>query len=291
MIALDPADAAAFRDVVARLPAAEQARVAALADGAATAAAQAASHWRFEQPADAADALLAGDDTHRRALVAHWALQLPERYAPLNLPASVLAELPGAVTRLARFLIEAIGSYDPDYWAKDVRFVLGLTVPCGAQAVDLSARIGPGEVLRHVRAGRGTGATRAYLAARGWGCWLQIHTESRHLIDFNEAGFDACYRRIADLLESRPAMRGMMGASWFYDPPLREISPRLAYLQERPLAAGAFLIHQGTADLYTERATATSPTRKALVEAGQYTPRSWILAWPRAALIRWARSG
>ena len=27
---------------------------------------------------------------------------------------------------------------------------------------------------------------------------------------------------------------------------------------------------------------------KALIEEGRYVARSWIVAWPRAALIRWA---
>ena len=35
-------------------------------------------------------------------------------------------------------------------------------------------------------------------------------------------------------------------------------------------------------------AATTSPTRAALIEAGEYTARSWIVAFPRAALIKWA---
>ncbi len=56
------------------------------------------------------------------------------------------------------------------------------------------------------------------------------------------------------------------------------------------MANGAFLVHQGTSPLYTERCTQTSQTRRDLVANGLYTPRSWILAWPRAALMRWAES-
>jgi hypothetical protein len=276
-----------------------RARVEWAADAGEAMALQAAQHWDFNAPAAAADSALrrgeaAEGDPHaldelRRALVARWALDLPARLARLNLPPEVLALYPQALAILAQTLT-APGPYDPDHWAKDVRLVLGLTVPCGAQLVDLHARIGPGEVLRHAVQRSDPLTPLRYLAATGRGPWAQIHTEQRHLDDFNPAGWDACYVRIARLLERRPELRGMMGSSWFYDPPLRGISPRLAYLQERPLQNGAFLVHQGTGPLYTERATQTSPTRRKLVEAGEYTPRSWILAWPRAAMIRWAQS-
>ena len=80
----------------------------------------------------------------------------------------------------------------------------------------------------------------------------------------------------------------MIGSSWFYDPPLETISPRLAYLRLNPLKGGAFIIHQGPAPIHSERASASSPTRKALIESGEYTPSSWLVAWPRATLIPWA---
>ena len=281
-------------DALRRLSPAERTRVEAVAERAAAAAAAASAHWDFLAPARAVDAVLAeGDagvrDRLRRGLAARWGLGAPARYAALDLPDEVLALLPGALERLAVFL-DGEGAYDPDFWAKDVRFVLGLTVPCGAQVVDLTARIGPGEVARHVLAGRGLGEAARWARGRGWGNWLQIHTESRHLDDFIEAGWDACWLRVAALLRRRPEARGVIGASWFYDPPLLQISPRLGYLQTRALENGAFLIHQGPDPLSTERCIATSPTRRDLVAAGLYTPRSWILAWPRAGLLRWAES-
>jgi hypothetical protein len=286
-------EAPSFESLLARLGSDGRRRVETLAPDAARAAAAAASHWDFTAPAQAVDAILArgdGEARHRlrRGLIAHWARELPERLAALDLPPEVLALVPGALERLALHLAADDGPYDPDFWAKDVRFVLALTVPCGAQVVDLAARIGPGEVVRHVLAGRGLGAAAAYVAARGWGDWLQIHTESRWLEDFNEAGWDRCWLRVAALLRRMPKMRGVIGASWFYDPPLCEISPRLAYLQRRPVENGAFLVHQGPDPLSTERCTATSPSRRDLVAKGLYTPRSWILAWPREGLLRWA---
>jgi len=80
----------------------------------------------------------------------------------------------------------------------------------------------------------------------------------------------------------------MVGTSWFYDPQLLAISPRLAYLQTTPLAHGAFLVRHGSGAIHTELATATSPTRRALAEKGSYIPVCYSLVWPRAELVRWA---
>ena len=33
---------------------------------------------------------------------------------------------------------------------------------------------------------------------------------------------------------------------------------------------------------------ADDAARRELIEAGKYTPRSWLMIWPRQALLRWA---
>ncbi|KAK0349259.1 hypothetical protein LTR94_033879, partial [Friedmanniomyces endolithicus] len=92
----------------------------------------------------------------------------------------------------------------------------------------------------------------------------------------------------AELCRLRPELAGMIGSSWFYDPPLTEISPRLAHLRLNPLKGGAFLVHQGPGEIHTARAAAASASRKALIDAGDYTARSWLMVWPRKQLIAWA---
>ena len=92
----------------------------------------------------------------------------------------------------------------------------------------------------------------------------------------------------AELCRARPELAGMIGSSWFYDPPLTEISPRLAHLRLNPLNGGAFMVHQGPAPIHTERAGTASPSRKALIDSGEYTARSWLMIWPRKELIAWA---
>lgn len=295
MKTLSPDLIARFDAVRARVPEADRALLAALADDAAAAAAAAAPHWDFDQPGHRVEGALCAafgtklSDDHRRAMIAHYALDLPGRTTAERLPQASLELYPEWIGRMADFLTETADPYDRDFWAKDVRLALALSVPgARTQMIDLSSPMGPGQVLRHAREGWGWSVIPAYAAAQAWRPWLEVHTESRELSDFNEAGWDRAWATAAEILKTRPDMAGMLGSSWFYDPPLEQISPRLAYLRLNPLKHGAFMVHQGPGEIHTERAATSSPARKALIEEGKYTARSWIVAWPRAALIRWA---
>lgn len=295
METLSPAQIVAFEAVLAKVSAEDRARLHALSGPAAEAAAAAAPHWDFDQPAHRAEEALAAafgaalTDDHRRALIALWALEMPARVPAADMPPAVMALYPEWIQRLAFFLSTADGPYDRDFWAKDVRISLVLSVPgARTQLIDLSSPMGPGNVLRHAREGWGWSVIPAYAAAQAWKPWLEVHMDIRDLSDFNEAGWDRTWAVAADICKLRPEMAGMLGSTWFYDPPLEQISPRLAYLRLNPLKHGAFMVHQGPGEIHTQRASTASPTRAALIEKGEYTARSWTLAFPRAALIRWA---
>jgi hypothetical protein len=289
--ALSSSQTAALQAVIQRLSPAEQDRVEALALPTAEVATEASRSGCFGAAAETIDKVLGPEASGdlRRGLIARWACELPGRVAAQNLPPEILANYPEWTDRLAAFLTSAQGEYEEDFWHKDVRFALALSVPATrTQVIDLQSRLGPGDVVRHARGGHGWEVIAAYAAARAWGPWLEVHTEARELSDFNEAGWDKAWAAAAAILRRRPELRGMIGSSWFYDPPLEVISPRLAYLRLNPTRNGAFMIHQGPGEIHTQRAAASPGSRRALIEAGEYTPRCWLVVWPRAALLRWA---
>lgn len=131
-------------------------------------------------------------------------------------------------------------------------------------------------------------AMRMVADLRGFGPMLQIHTHTAYLAEFNEEGWNECYRTCAELYQLHPECLGMFGGSWFYDPALPAISPRLAYLSEIPVAGGAHRVLAETQGDFVQDAIATSPSRRKLFEAGSYHPRSFILAWSRSSQQRWA---
>ena len=108
---------------------------------------------------------------------------------------AVLARVsPEDRARLHALKAAAADPYDRDFWAKDVRIALVLSVPgARTQMIDLSSPMGPGQVLRHAREGWGWSVIPAYAAAQAWKPWLEVHTESRQLSDFNEAGWDRAW--------------------------------------------------------------------------------------------------
>lgn len=117
----------------------------------------------------------------------------------------------------------------------------------------------------------------------------QIHATTRHLSEFSEPGWEDCYRRIAYIMSREPAVRGLMGGAWIFDPELERVSPRLAYMRRLPFENGALIARvPSTPDTYA-CALKKSATRRRLYEAGQYEPRQYALVWPRRDFLRWAR--
>lgn len=288
-----------LRLVAAEVSAEEGRQFRRLLPGASAKARFVARHWDFAGPARAIDELLSdpsafGAAAHpvertrlRRAAVARLAL---EYFAVKSrLPDSILALYPDLFAQMARFLCEkAIDGYDDDYFFKDARYALGLTVPAGAAQVDLQSRIGPKIICRELARTWSPSVALRYGAASAWGQWYNLHLDLRRAKEFTPAGWTACYARIAEMLKLNPRMRGVAGVSWFYDPALRAISPHLAYLRETPVRNGAFLVRIGTLPHDIENATVRSPLRKRLYEEGRYQPTCFVLAWPRRELLAWA---
>ena len=181
----------------------------------------------------------------RRSLMAKLALNLPTVVEKMNLPRSISVLYRDAFERVANHLKN--NRDDPynltdDFFLKDIRFVLGLSIPCGAQVVDMISKVPLHSVILSFFRSKNLSAIVRYARVKGYGPWFRIHTESRYLSDFDEQGWDNCYLRIAELLEHQKDVRGMVGTSWFYDPQLLEISPHLAYLQAAPFRAWGIFI-------------------------------------------------
>lgn len=228
----------------------------------------------------------------KKALVAQIALNMMTSIDKLNLPDSIIALYPQAFEILALQLSgneESAYDITDDIYCKDIRFVLGISIPCGAQVVDTNAIVSPISAILSILRSKEIGGVIRYIYSRAYGTWFRIHTDIRYLKEFNEYGWDQCYIRIADLLERRPNIRGMVGTSWFYDPKLLEISPRLGYLQQRPLERGAFRLRHGSSKIDIERATSKSKVREMLYEEGKYLPVSYSILWPRESMVGWAR--
>jgi hypothetical protein len=115
-----------------------------------------------------------------------------------------------------------------------------------------------------------------------------IHTVDRYLDRFNPEERDKCYLRIGELLKRNSKIKGLMATCWLYDPMLEKISPRLAFLRQRPEQNGAKVFRIGTRQFDIDMALLKSPTRRKLYKKGKYIPVCHSVVWPRRELIAWA---
>ena len=158
----------------------------------------------------------------------------------------------------------------------------------GAQLVDIRCGI-PRSVL--FNQGLGNLPKRLWTMAGlgGFKPYFQLHTHSFNLDQFHEQGWNECYRCCAELYALYPQALGMFGSSWFFDPALELISPRLSYLRKIPGAGGAHFMSDTEGRDTINNALSTSATRRDLYEKGQYNPIEYMLIWGRKAQITWAR--
>jgi hypothetical protein len=210
----------------------------------------------------------------------------------LELPSKIAALYPMAFERLALYLQGLEGGYPPDHKHKDWVFATGESVPVTrSHSVDLASRIGYRASLALIAAQPRWRYARDLFRGQAIWPWLRVHTEPRWLEDWNEAGWEEAYRQCARLLRSRPHLLGLAATAWFYDPQLAGISAHLCYCRERLLERGAVMMRVGTSAFDIASATARSPTRRKLYEAGRYVPVSYSLLWPRERLLRWDDGG
>lgn len=172
-----------------------------------------------------------------------------------------------------------------DKFLKDLALCTGRLFYAGAPVLEPFSTIpkrlvvssGPMKTLQVIKAG-------------GFAPYFQVHTSDKHLQEYNEQGWDRCYKRAAQLLELNSQFKGIFGSSWFYDPAIEKISPRISYLRSRQLKGGALSIFMSQDQDSADLATRTSPTRRSLYESGEYIPKKFLLIWPRNELLAWAKA-
>ncbi|VFQ44345.1 hypothetical protein [Desulfoluna butyratoxydans] len=217
-----------------------------------------------------------------QSLLANWDDLLSEKY-----PNSIQQQFMKSARRFLGMCQSQDGwmcHSDDVYW-KDLAIARQKVFPAGAQIVEAYSGFGlmqglslnPLQVLSFLKLITHCGGRTGY---------YQIHTHVPDLDQFNNQGWIDCFLRIAAMLRVNKHIKGLFGGSWFYDPQLVGVSPHLTYLQSIPMDNGAFRFYLGRDR--TGNAFSTSKKRVDLYNEGKYTPKSYLMVWPRDALIRWA---
>jgi hypothetical protein len=217
---------------------------------------------------------------------------LDQRVATRRIPPSVLTLLRLEIQRIyrdARVQDDDFYDFSNAPFLRDLGMCRLALLPCGAEMLEVAAGI-PRRLLFR---GGGTQLARGLLffllRTRGFHPFYSLHLDSRRLEEFNPEGWDRTYVRIAELLALQPEVKGVFGTAWFYDPQLETISPHLAYLRQRRVAAGAKSFRYGSHPDALHDALAKSATRRRLHAEGRYLPTGYYVVWPRDDLLHWAR--
>lgn len=124
----------------------------------------------------------------------------------------------------------------------------------------------------------------------GFRPYLQGHIHKFSLDTLNERGRDDFYHCCVELYDLHPNVLGMFCSSWYYDPALDAISPRLSYLRTTPLSGGALLMQVEKGGEAIANATSKSQKRRALYETGKYMPKTYMFVWGRRDMEVWAHA-
>lgn len=215
---------------------------------------------------------------------------LEQRFERADLPRALLPYFAQNVARMLR------RARDPAPWArsprddvflKDLGILRTTLLPCASHLVFRRSGVPRSLVLRQSPPAMLRALHFFGLRCGGFAPFLENHVHPAMLEHFNPEGRDRCYQLVAQLLLRWPESRGLMGLSWYYDPAVAGISPRLAYLREVPERAGALLLPAGGGADVVGGAIATSPTRKRLYEEGRYQPARYLMAWSRHDILQY----
>ena len=207
-----------------------------------------------------------------------------------DLPVRVAIQQARQLRRIAENTNEEADWLDPDndLFQKELGLATMRLYAAGAQLLEIHSGV-PRSLIFRSGAFGALATLGSMLRMGGFRPYFQIHTHQFMLDAFNESGWEECYRCCSELYAVHPEVLGMHGASWFYDPALSVVSPRLGYLRGTPVDGGARLFFYEEGGSSISNSLSTSPTRRKLYDEGKYLPKSYMLVWGRREQIAWAR--
>ena len=242
----------------------------------------------YEQTTATQGALKAAPGDILNLILTTLATDFEALFARAGLPESLLPYFQENLTRiLNRAATDASWANNPhnDIFLKDLGILRMTLIPCASHLVFRNSGVPRSLVLRQAP----TALLRAlrFFAFRtgGFQPFLENHVHPAMLNHFNPAGREKCFQLVAQLLECWPENKGLMGLSWYYDPRVGHISPRLGYLHDVPAQGGALFLPAGSGPEVAGDATAKSSTRRELVQRGDYTPTRYLMAWARQDML------
>lgn len=239
-------------------------------------------------PADARGAIASMDEALRSPWLCALMLWHIERFDEAFAASGLHPEFALHYTDAFHRILDQIGK-DPsfadlarDSFLKDLWLVRVVMIPAFAQVWWPRSGLAARDALR---AGP---AASAYIFLRCGGRrpFMEGHTHDPVARAYwNEPGWGEALRLAALALPALPQVHGVFGTAWFYDPAVKEVSPRIAFAQDLQVGHGAFRLKVGSNEAAIANATATSAERRNRYREGRYLPTDYSIIWSRKDLI------
>ena len=244
--------------------------------------------FRYNEVPDEASALLAALPEADRApwlcaLLLFHAGRFSQAFAASGLHAEIALHYADSFHRMLGQIEKDPGFADlrNDSFLKDLWIARIVMIPAFAQVWWPHSGLAARDLLS-----AGPAAVPIILGCGGRRPFLEGHTHDPMARAYwNEAGWGEALRIAALALPSLPKARGIFGTAWFYDPAIKEISPRIAFAQDLQHGRGAWRIRIGSNEAAIANATATSAERRNRHRDGTYLPTDFSLIWSRRRLL------
>ncbi|MES2356086.1 MAG: hypothetical protein V4568_17115 [Pseudomonadota bacterium] len=179
--------------------------------------------------------------------------------------------------------------FSHDAFLKDLGMCRCKLYPCGAELLDERSGVPKSILLRNGIKQLIHGSLFFLINGNGFRPYYELHMHAPFRQAFTDVGWIRSYLRIADLLQLNPHVKGISCTSWWYDPQVSVISPRLSYLRQQPLEGRAKIFYVALDAEAAYGAIEKSEKRRALYEAGKYVPKLYMMVWARDDLINWTK--
>ncbi len=220
-----------------------------------------------------------------RLLLQHYIARYPQTSSELGLSSTFVVESEKVFRRMLAQCTDGTmrATPDDDMFLKDLAIARGRMIACVSHLIYRHSGVPRRAVLTQPPS-QLPGLVAFFARNGGFRPFLENHVHPAMLDNFDPAGRERCYGLVAELLRMWPESKGLIGASWYYDPKLREISPKLAYLYDEPAAHGARFMKLAL-EGPESGALARSTRRRQLFDMGSYVPATYLMVWPRAAIL------
>lgn len=240
-------------------------------------------------PGELAEFFSAVPKPHRSAYLCALLLWLmdgfDQRFAASGLDAEFSLHYADAFNRIVD-QIDADPSFadlSKDAFMKDLWLARVVMIPAFAQVWWPHSGLGGRDLLRAGPAA----LLHGYVRCGGRRPFFEGHTHDpmARIKYWTAAGWYQAMRLGALALPAFPKHKGVFGTAWFYDPAMATVSPNLLFASNQQVGKGAFRMRIGANEAAHINATATSASRRRLVEEGKYVPTDYAIIWARRDLI------